>query len=185
MLKMLIFLLFGIGFGYFIQRGGICFSHGLAEIFLGKGKRIMRIFLVIFTITSIGFLASGFFYPELGLKPVGQIRGFGFFNILSGMIFGAGIMLCGGCILGTLRQIGEGNLFFIAVLLSFIPGMFLVTKVINPVLEKGYRVEKFLLPDIFQVNQMVLTVVLVIMSVFLFFSPILAVRKKRIKKRDG
>jgi len=125
--------LFGIGFGYFVQRGGICFAHGLGEIFTGKGRRIWTIFLVIFIITSIGF----FF---IGSKTVGQIRGLGLYNILSGMIFGAGIVLCGGCILGTLRQLGEGNLLFLITLVFFIPGMALTVFLLNPMLESTYNV---------------------------------------------
>jgi hypothetical protein len=140
--------LFGIGFGYFVQRAGLCFSHGLGEIFMGKGKRIIRMFIVIFVITGIGFWLSGYVSPALGLKPVGQIRGYGFYNIISGMIFGAGIFLCGGCILGTLRQLGEGNLVFLVVLVSFIPGMALTVYVLDPALEDYYHVQKVLIPQL-------------------------------------
>ncbi len=140
--------LFGIGFGYFGQRSGLCFAHGLGEIFIGKGKRISRMFIVIFIITSAGFLLSGYISPELGLKPVGQIRGFGFYNLLSGMFFGGGIFLCGGCVLGTLRRIGEGNMTFVVVLLSFIPGMALVVYVLDPLLQANYHVQLTLLPEL-------------------------------------
>ena len=153
-------MLFGIGFGYFVQRSGLCFAHGLGEIYLGKGKRILRFFLVIFIITSIGFVASSYFSPNLGLKPIGQLRGFGFYNLLSGMLFGAGIALTGGCILGTLRQIGEGNLTFVIVLLCFIPGMWLVVHVLNPALEGGYNVQKVLLPGLLGVSAPYVTAVL-------------------------
>ena len=140
--------LFGIGFGFFVQRAGLCFAHGLGEIFMGKGKRIVRYFLLIFAITGTGFLLSGALSPSLGLKPVGEIRGYGFYNIVSGMIFGAGIALNGGCILGTLRQMGEGNLTFLVVFVSFIPGMALVVFGLNPLLEKGYQAQKILLPNL-------------------------------------
>lgn len=140
--------LFGIGFGYFVQRAGLCFAHGLGEIFIGKGKRICRMFFVIFIITAAGFLISGYISPELGLKTIGQLRGFGFYNLLSGIIFGAGIFLNGGCILGTLRQIGEGNMTFIVVFVSMIPGMALVVYGLNPLLEKNYDIHNVLLPNL-------------------------------------
>ncbi|NCC52141.1 MAG: hypothetical protein EOM20_13110 [Spartobacteria bacterium] len=140
--------LFGIGFGYFVQRGGLCFAHGLGELFIGKGRRIIRLFLVIFIITGIGFVLSSFLNPALGLKPVGEIRGYGFYNVLSGMLFGAGILLNGGCILGTLRQIGEGHLLFVVVLAAFIPGMAIVVFGLDPWLASGYHVQKIVLPQL-------------------------------------
>ena len=157
--------LFGIGFGVFTQRSGLCYAHGLGEIFMGNGKRIARIFLVMFIITSIGFLLSGYYSGDLGLKAVGQIRGYGFYNILAGVFFGAGILLNGGCILGTLRQIGEGNMTFVLIFLSFIPGMALVIFGINPLLDTYYNLAcgtGSLLPDIVGISAPYVTLALVI-----------------------
>lgn len=166
---------FGIGFGYFVQRAGLCFAHGLGEIFVGKGKRICRLFIVIFVITAAGFLLSGYISPRLGLKTIGQIRGYGLYNILSGIFFGAGIFLNGGCILGTLRQMGEGNLLFLVVLISFIPGMALVVHVIDPLLQDGYDVQKALVPNMMGVAAPYVTGVSVLGCVAWF----LAIRRRR------
>jgi len=161
----LIGFLFGIGFGIFVQRSGLCFAHGFGEIFMGKGKRITRMFLVILIITSIGFLLSGFYSEDLGLKAVGQIRGYGFYNILAGILFGAGILVNGGCILGTLRQIGEGNMTFVVVFLSFIPGMALIIFGVNPLLDNYYNTTTgILLPDIIGLAAPYITAMLVIGS---------------------
>ena len=155
-------LLFGVGFGFFVQRAGLCFAVGLAEVFMGKGRRIGRMFLVLFIITGLGFLLSGYVSPDLGFKPIGQIRGAGFYNVLSGVLFGMGIMLSGGCILGMLRQIGEGALFFVVVMLSMIPGMALVVFWVNPLLEANYHVQKLLLPDVLGVPALWVMLVLVL-----------------------
>lgn len=161
---------FGIGFGYFVQRAGLCFAHGLGEIFAGKGKRIIRLFCVIFIISGLGFLLSGAFSGELGLKTIGQLRGHGFYNVLAGMIFGAGILLNGGCILGTLRQIGEGNMTFLLVFISFIPGMALVVYVLNPLLAHGYEVKNILLPELLGIPAPILTCSLVFAAIVWFVS---------------
>ena len=164
-------LIFGIGFGIFTQRSGLCFAHGFGEIFMGKGKRIIKMFLVILIITSIGFLLSDIISNgDVGLKAVGQIRGHGFYNILAGIFFGAGILLNGGCILGTLRQIGEGNMTFIIVLLSFIPGMALVVFVINPALEAYYSTTTPILPDIMGLSAPYITGALVLGSIIWLFA---------------
>lgn len=157
--------LFGIGFGYFVQRAGLCFAHGLTEVYMGMGKRIFRLFFIIFIITSIGFLASAMVRPGLGLKAVGQIRGHGFFNVLSGMLFGAGIVLNGGCILGTLRQIGEGNMTFLIVLVSFIPGMAVVVYGLDPLFLTASKEANALLPSLFQCNGWLVTGALVILCI--------------------
>ncbi len=147
---------FGIGFGYFVQRAGFCIAHGLGEIYMGKPQRILRFLMIIFIITGLGFVLTSYLNPSLGLKAVGEIRGFGFFNILSGIFFGAGILLNGGCILGTLRQIGEGNMIFLLVFISLIPGMALVVYVIDPILKGNYQVEKILLPQLFSMNPLLM-----------------------------
>jgi len=170
--------LFGIGLGVCTQKSGLCYAHGLGEIFMGKGKRITRIFLIMLIITSVGFLLSGYFSSELGLKAVGQIRGYGFYNILAGVFFGAGILLNGGCILGTLRQIGEGNMTFVLILISFIPGMALVVYGLDPLLTSYYNIacgKGALLPDVIGVSAPFITLALVIGAIIWFFS----IRKKK------
>ncbi|MBU0503861.1 MAG: YeeE/YedE thiosulfate transporter family protein [Candidatus Omnitrophota bacterium] len=154
---LLVGFIFGVGFGFFVQRAGICFSQGLASIMAGRAKRIMTIFFIIFIITTIGFYFGGF-------KPVGQLRGYGFFNVLSGIIFGIGISLAGGCILGTLRQIGEGNLFYLIVFLSFIPGMALVIKFVDPFLKDAYNTKAILLGDILKIPNGAIAAILVLFS---------------------
>lgn len=171
----LVGFLFGIGFGYFVQRAGLCFAHGLGEIFMGKGKRICRLFVVIFVITSVGFLVSGYLVPGLGLKTIGHIRGYGFYNLLSGLLFGAGIALNGGCILGTMRQIGEGNMTFLIVFLCLIPGMALIVYVLDPLLESNYAVQKWLVPDLIGVPAPWVTGVLTISAIGWY---IVALRRK-------
>ena len=161
---------FGMGFGYFVQRAGLCFAYGLGELFSGRGRRILRMFNAIFIITALGFLVSGWINPELGLKAVGQIRGAGFYNVLSGIIFGAGITLNGGCILGTLRQIGEGNMLFALVLLSFIPGMAAVVYGMDALLGGVYNAQALILPDITGLPKTAATLALVSGSaVWLYF----------------
>ena len=142
------FFVFGAALGFCVQRAGICFAHGFAELFVGRRLRMLRLTLIIISITATGFYLSTSVSPQLGLKPVGAIRGYGFYNLLAGIVFGAGVLLNGGCILGTLRQIGEGNLHFLVALICFAPGMALVVHVLNPILEKGYATQKVLLPQL-------------------------------------
>ncbi|MEJ1297207.1 MAG: YeeE/YedE thiosulfate transporter family protein [Candidatus Sedimenticola sp. (ex Thyasira tokunagai)] len=166
-LLLIIGLLFGIGFGFFAQRAGLCIAHGLGEIFVGKGKRFLRLVLTIFIITSAGFLLSAAVDPSLGLKAVGQLRGYGFYNIIAGICFGAGIYINGGCILGTLRQVGEGSMLHLISILCFIPGMAIVFYGLNPILSGGYEVQKLLLPQLLGTSPLLVTSALVLLSLLL------------------
>lgn len=168
----LIMLLFGIGFGICVQRAGLCFSHGLSEVYMGSSERISRMFFIIFLITSIGFMLSEYIYPDLGFVPVGQIRGYGFYNLLAGLIFGIGIILNGGCILGSLRQFGEGNLHFLLSIICFIPGMFLTVYIINPFLMKYYNIINFIIPEIMPIPP-----IIIILGFLLLIIPFLNIRK--------
>lgn len=159
-IKIIEAIVFGIGFGYFAQKSGLCFANGLGEIFTGRGKRIYKLTLIIFIISSLGFVLSKYINNNLGLKVIGEIRGYGFYNIIGGIFFGAGIFLCGGCIIGSLRQLGEGNMNFIITIISFIPGMALTVYVLNPLLANGYDVKKVLVSDLLGLNPITLVLII-------------------------
>jgi hypothetical protein len=151
----LIGIIFGIGMGYFVQRASLCFSVGIGEFFSGRGKNITQMFLIIFAVTALGFIA-------IGIKPVGQIRGYGLFNVLSGMFFGAGIIMSGGCILGSLRQLGEGNLSYLLVILAMIPGMAVVVYAIDPILTSWYKNQQLSIGQALQLPNYIIVTPLII-----------------------
>lgn len=126
---------FGLVFGVIVQRMSFCLSTDLAQAFAGNYRRILTWFAVIFIITGLGF-------QLLGAKAVGQLRGYGLYNILSGIIFGIGIILSGGCVIGTLRRIGEGFLHSIVVFLAWLPGAAFTVYFLNNVLGPTYHIPK-------------------------------------------
>ena len=79
-------------------------------------------------------------------------------------------MLNGGCILGTLRQMGEGSMIFLVVFLSFIPGMAFVVYVLNPLLQHGYNINNILLPNLIGIPAYYLTFALAIGAIVWFFT---------------
>ncbi len=164
----LAFFAFGIALGFCVQRAGLCFAQGFAELFVGRRYRMLRLTFIIIAVTALGFYLSTHYSPVHGLKPVGVIRGYGFFNLLAGIIFGAGVLLNGGCILGTLRQIGEGNLHFLIALICFAPGMAFVVHVVNPLLEKGYATQKLLLPNLLDLPAAYVSAGLVVLTLLGF-----------------
>ncbi len=151
-------ILFGIGFGFFAQRAGLCIVTGITEIFMGKGKRFLALISVIVIICAIGF-------SILGLKPAGELRCFGIYNLLAGIIFGIGIFISGGCITGSMIKVGEGNISSIIVLLSMIPGMALSVYVITPLIKNSFFSKKLLLTDIIKINRFYICAAIIILAV--------------------
>jgi len=125
---------FGVVFGIIIQRMSFCLATDLSQAFAGAYRRILIILLTIFVISGTGF-------HILGPTPVGQLRGYGLYNILAGIFFGVGIVLSGGCVLGTLRRIGEGFIHSIIVFISWLGGMALVVYKIDPILWSTYKLD--------------------------------------------
>ncbi len=144
---LLLGFLFGVVFGFIVQRMSFCVSTDLAQAFAGNPRRILTWLTIIFIITGAGFV-------YLGPKAVGQLRGYGIYNIISGIFFGVGIVLSGGCVLGTLRRMGEGFLHSWVVFVSWLPGMALVVYVLNPILQGTYHIpEKMpLLSDVLHIS---------------------------------
>ncbi len=157
---------FGIVFGVIAQRMSFCLSTDLAQAFAGNYRRILTWFAIIFIITGLGF-------QFLGLKAVGQLRGYGVYNILSGIFFGLGIMISGGCVIGTLRRIGEGFLHAIVVFLAWLPGAALTIYFLNEVLKPTYHIptKTPLLGDLLGVDNMIVYGVLaIILAIVLYWS---------------
>ncbi len=155
--------LFGIVFGIILQRMSFCISTDLAQAFIGNYKRILTWFAIVFIVSSFGFTL-------LGPKVVGEMRGFGFYNVLAGIIFGIGIIFSGGCVLGTLRRMGEGFLHSWIVFFSWLGGMALVVYGIDKILGSTYYRTKILLPDLLGVDKwIVYGVIAIILGISLWY----------------
>jgi len=151
-------LVLGIVFGFAIQRMGFCMATGFAEIFEGKGRRIMLILLIIFMIEVILFHVIG------GTRAIGVIRGHGFYNVLSGFLFGLGFMITGSCVLGTLYKLGEGQMGNLLIPVGWVIGMAMVVYGINPYLTDVYNQTQVLLPEIMKLGAWEIVIPLTLMA---------------------
>jgi uncharacterized membrane protein YedE/YeeE len=88
-------------------------------------------------------------------------------------------MLAGGCVLGALRQIGEGNLAYLLVVAAFVPGMAAVVYGLNPLLAGVDRVDNPLLPELLGVEARWVTAAMVTAAV----GGLLLVRGRRPRRR--
>jgi uncharacterized membrane protein YedE/YeeE len=108
--------LFGAVFGMLIQRGQICFTSGLRDLWLtGRGKLAKAIILgmAIQTVGTAIFIFKG-------AQPVIHWASLG--SLLGGIMFGVGIVIAGGCETGWMYRLMEGQVQFAAVGIGNIVG---------------------------------------------------------------
>ncbi|MCL5024622.1 MAG: YeeE/YedE family protein [Nitrospirae bacterium] len=101
---LVVYIWFGFAYGLMLQYGRFCFASASRDLFAAGVPRMAVGILValIFFSTIQATLAStnmSTFHPA----PIGiQV-------LISGIIFGVGMVLAGGCASGSLYKIGEGN----------------------------------------------------------------------------
>jgi hypothetical protein len=103
---------FGLAFGFVLQRARFCFASAFRDLFLLGHGRTMRGVLTGLAVGSIGFgLVMSRQVPMtfLGiLPPSANVLPLGVHTALGGLLFGAGMVLAGGCVSGSIYRMGEG-----------------------------------------------------------------------------
>lgn len=107
-----LFWVFGIAFGFVLQRSRFCFASAFRDLFLFHSGRIMKAILAGMAVATVGFALlmskmvpnplPGLVAPEAHVVPLGVHL------ILGGLLFGFGMVQAGGCVSGSLYRMGEG-----------------------------------------------------------------------------
>lgn len=96
----------GFLFGFFLQRGELCGAAAFSEVLLMRDGRKIAALWVLIVISMLGFaLLDTVGLVELKPKPLLWAR-----QLAGGLVFGAGMVLAGGCISGSLYKTAAGNL---------------------------------------------------------------------------
>jgi hypothetical protein len=130
-----VFLFFGVAFGMVFQRSRFCFVNAFREPFLSGQSEHARAGALALTLCMIGFSilkatdlkdATEWVFPSFWL---GAMTG--------GTIFGIGMVIAGGCGVGTIWRAGEGHvklwvaLFFFAIGASMMRRLLVSTELIR------------------------------------------------------
>lgn len=110
--EMAVFWAFGLAFGFVLQRSRFCFASAFRDIFLLRHGRSMRGVLAGLTVATLGFTvlmskqvpntALGILPPDANVLPLG------WHLVVGGLLFGAGMVVAGGCVSGSIYRMGEG-----------------------------------------------------------------------------
>lgn len=120
-----VYWLFGIIFGYILQRSRFCFTAGFRDPCISGSTSVTRAILVAVGIATIGF--TGIKYGLVmngaannlnmsGVSPIGVPL------MIGAIFFGIGMVIAGGCASGTLMRVGEGFSMQMLSLLFFVIG---------------------------------------------------------------
>lgn len=118
--QMALFWAFGLAFGFVLQRSRFCFASAFRDVFLLRHGRNLKGVLVGLAVATLGFgvlMSRQVPFPALGLLPQeANVLPLGWHVVLGGLLFGAGMVVSGGCVSGSIYRMGEG---YVASWVSF------------------------------------------------------------------
>jgi hypothetical protein len=143
-------LVFGIAFGFLLQKGGVAKYHILMGMLLLEDFTVAKVMLSAIVVGMVGVLAmNSLGIVELHIKPTRYAA-----NILGGLVFGIGFAILGYCPGTGAAALGQGNLDAIGGVLGLMAGSYLFALVSatlsRTVLKWGDR-GKLVLPDVLHV----------------------------------
>lgn len=149
--QLLLGFVFGIAFGYLLQKGGVAKFEVLLGALLLTDFTVMKIMLTAILVGMIGIFGMySLGLVKLHVKPTKYAA-----NIIGGLIFGVGFALIGYCPGTGAAALGQGNLDAIAGIAGLLAGSYLYAelsrKLSATVLAWGNR-GGIMLPDLIGVR---------------------------------
>ena len=122
-----VFWLFGLAFGFVLQRSRFCFASAFRDLFLLGDTRVMKGIIAGLAVATAGFaVLMARLLPEVGfgsLPPGATVLPLGIHTLVGGVLFGSGMVLAGGCTSGSLYRAGEGYVGSMVALLGIMLGL--------------------------------------------------------------
>lgn len=150
--KLSVYWMFGIAFGYVLQRSRFCFTAAFRDPCITGSTSISRAVLVAVGLASIGFLAIKFNAVLSGAESNLNMNGVspvGIPLVVGAILFGTGMVIAGGCASGTLMRVGEGFTMQMLSLVFFIAGSLWGAHDMNFWGKLNANAPKIFLPDVF------------------------------------
>ncbi|MBA2849380.1 YeeE/YedE family protein [Thermosulfuriphilus ammonigenes] len=141
------YLLIGSALGFTMHRSRLCMVNGLREPFMTGDAKMGKAVMLSIILGAIGVAIlkyQGLRAEELYVTPT-----FGLGALLGGFIFGAAMVVAGGCGSGSLWRVGEGQLKLWIVAITFGLTNSIVRHLFAEydVIEEGYLGKAIYLPD--------------------------------------
>jgi hypothetical protein len=119
--QLLLGLLFGVAFGFLLQKGGVAKYPILVGVLLLEDFTVAKVMLTAIVVGCVGiFSLYGLGLVKLHVKPTRYAA-----NIIGGLIFGVGFALIGYCPGTGAAALGQGNWDAIAGIVGLMLGSYL------------------------------------------------------------
>jgi uncharacterized membrane protein YedE/YeeE len=119
--------LLGMLAGFTLQRSRFCFASAFRDLFLFGQSRIVNGILIGLLVLTAGFALLMYAevpFPQFGALPAeAHILPVGLSTVIGGVLFGAGMVLAGGCSSGSLYRVGEGYVASGVAVLGMVMGL--------------------------------------------------------------
>lgn len=116
----LLSLILGLAAGFIMHRSDYCIAGMFRDLFLFRTTRMLKT-LVLLILVSIP-LFELLHLTGWALYPFPLFGTPSLVNILGGFLFGIGMVLAGGCVVGVLYKVGSGNVPSMVALFGLIGG---------------------------------------------------------------
>lgn len=114
-------LLFGLAFGFLLQKGGVAKYHVLIGVLLLEDFTVIKVMLSAIVVGMVGVFAMySLGMVKLHIKPTRYAA-----NILGGLMFGIGFALVAYCPGTGAAALGQGNFDALAGILGLVVGSYL------------------------------------------------------------
>lgn len=138
-------LVLGLIAGFVMHRSDYCLAGMFRDLFLFRKTFLLRSLALQLVLTVVLFEAARIagllpLYPFPILAPPSLA------NLLGGMLFGVGMVLAGGCVVGTLYKLGAGSVLSLVAFAGIIFGSGLYAE-IHPWWAKVVRATTFFSPS--------------------------------------
>lgn len=144
-------LLFGVVFGYLLQKGGVAKYHILMGVLLLEDLTVIKVMLSAILVGMVGvFLLKGFGLVKLHLKPTRYAA-----NCIGGLLFGVGFGLLGYCPGTGAAAVGQGNFDALGGIAGLLAGSYLYAEFsagLGRTLFKWGDRGKVMLPEVLRVS---------------------------------
>ncbi|HEY9078770.1 YeeE/YedE family protein [Magnetovibrio sp.] len=98
----------GLAAGFVLHRSDFCVTAMFRDFFLFRDVRMLRV-LVFMIVVSMALVHGARAMGLIAYYPFPLLGAMSLTNILGGVVFGIGMVLAGGCVVGTLYKMGSGS----------------------------------------------------------------------------
>ena len=166
--QLLLGLLFGVIFGFLLQKGGVAKYHILIGALLLEDFTVMKVMLTAIIVGSIGiFSLYAFDLVKLDFKPTRYAA-----NIIGGLLFGVGFGLLGYCPGTGAAALGQGSWDVLSGIVGLLLGSYLFaefSRVFSKTINKWGERGKVTLPELIQMNRTSFLLIWVPILIFVLF----------------